>query len=225
MDYADDIAYSVHDIFDFYRAGLLPLGLIAYDDDEVQRFAKNWEEDKNDPIPAEVKDNPDKYRNLVNWMLVSGEYKGSKENRASIKEVAADRIAEYVREVSVDWGSGQPHLKRSDKIIIEIKFLKRIFSHYLIDDPRLRTMQHGYIKVIKDLFEIYYGASKEAGPDHLIPDRFRHHLKPIRANPTERNRYRLAADIVASFTDAQALTMFGRLRGTDPGSISDIVVW
>ena len=38
MDWADDIAYSVHDIDDFYRAGLIPLDRLLTDTDERDRF-------------------------------------------------------------------------------------------------------------------------------------------------------------------------------------------
>ena len=38
MDWADDIAYSVHDLDDFYRAGLIPLDRILTDSDEQDSF-------------------------------------------------------------------------------------------------------------------------------------------------------------------------------------------
>jgi dGTPase len=38
MEWADDIAYSVHDLEDFYRAGLIPLDLLVRDTSERQAF-------------------------------------------------------------------------------------------------------------------------------------------------------------------------------------------
>ena len=39
MDLSDDIAYAVHDVEDFYRAGLIPLDRLRVADDEVNAFA------------------------------------------------------------------------------------------------------------------------------------------------------------------------------------------
>jgi dGTP triphosphohydrolase len=38
MDWADDIAYAVHDMDDFYRAGLVPIDRLAKDMEELDEF-------------------------------------------------------------------------------------------------------------------------------------------------------------------------------------------
>jgi dGTPase len=38
MEWADDIAYSVHDLEDFYPAGLIPLDLLVRETSERQAF-------------------------------------------------------------------------------------------------------------------------------------------------------------------------------------------
>jgi len=48
MDWADDVAYAVHDVEDFYRAGLIPLERFIEDEPEVDHFAKHAEQKLKD---------------------------------------------------------------------------------------------------------------------------------------------------------------------------------
>lgn len=225
MDYADDIAYSVHDIIDFYQAGLLPLATLVRDEDEFDAFIRSWESDRKNPIPSEVVDKPEKFKNLLDFFLVQREYAGTKIQRAAIRNMATAKIRKYDLAARIEMSGNIPRLKRNPEVDVEVEFLQRVFFHYLISNPRLTTQQHGHRAIVVYLYEAYFDASKDPKSGSLIPGRFRHMHEKIGTSGSNKQRARLACDIVASFTDAQALNMYRRLNGTAPGLISDIVSW
>jgi dGTPase len=52
MDWANDVAYSLHDVDDFYRAGFVPLDQILSESAETARFIAALHKDKVIPSPA-----------------------------------------------------------------------------------------------------------------------------------------------------------------------------
>jgi dGTPase len=50
MDSADDVAYAVHDVEDFYRAGFIPLERFIAGESEVDRFASYTEQKLKDEL-------------------------------------------------------------------------------------------------------------------------------------------------------------------------------
>jgi dGTP triphosphohydrolase len=73
------------------------------------------------------------------------------------------------------------------------------------------------------LFHTYYEAI-DKGEKNLIPGRFYYAFDNLLDSKNKSNMARLAADIVCSFTDQQAMTLAHRLTGQTLGSISDIIV-
>jgi len=225
MDYADDIAYSVHDIIDFYKAGLLPLGTLRRDPDEYNAFIEAWEKDRVVRLPPDVKARPKKYKTLLGLFLVHRHYMGTKDQRASLRAIATAKIRQYDKAARVTKENGQYVLKRNEAVDLEIEFLKRVFYHYLISNPRLTTMQHGQKRIIRELFKAFFDATGRKDVATIIPGRFLDQYESLQNLSAKPERARLACDIVSSFTDAQALTLYRRLNGNDPGEISDIVTW
>ncbi|MEO1341880.1 MAG: dGTP triphosphohydrolase, partial [Cyanobacteria bacterium J06635_13] len=67
MDFADDITYSVHDLEDFYLAGLIPLELLATDWDELERFTSEWlRVSPHNRVAKVVQSNPHRFQNFLN---------------------------------------------------------------------------------------------------------------------------------------------------------------
>ena len=93
--------------------------------------------------------------------------------------------------------------------------LKQLNWHYVIDSPSLKTQQFGYKKVIRELFKIYSDPNNKA--NELVPS----WIKAELGEEPESDPLRMAADIVGSLSDFQAIRMYDRLTGRNSGSIKD----
>ena len=104
MDFADDITYSVHDLEDFYLAGLIPLELLATDKDEFTRFIDQWLRDyPNNYFAKIVQAQQHRFQNFLNATYnLKGQYRpGSFEQKAQIKRISSQLIQTYIQSVKL----------------------------------------------------------------------------------------------------------------------------
>lgn len=229
MDFADDITYSVHDLEDFYLAGLIPLELLATDRDELARFVSEWlREFPHDRVAHIVQANPNRFQNFLDATYnLKGQYRpGSFEQKAQIKRVSSQLIQIYIQSVKLgleygDRGYLQYNLAKEE----ELQFLQRIVWSYVISNPRLSTQRYGQKRIIRTLIEIYLEAI-QADDLSFIPPRFvREYLElGDQQNDPETvklEKIRMAFDIVAGLSEAEAMFQYRRLTGIERGSFLD----
>lgn len=225
MDHADAVAYSVHDLDDFYRAGLISLEDIHADfTGQLARLKGSGKVN-----PGEV----DEYRDeLARWFALfpRARYTGDNYERTALRALGAKLIHGFVSEITLAFDeSGWPTLDVPPLRAIEIRFLQNLVWTHVIQSPRLATQQHGQRKIIRELYAIYREALGTSDARSIVPGAFRRQVDTLDAAPepdsSERAAgvARLAADIVASFTDAQAVSVYRRLTGVAPGSITDLI--
>jgi dGTPase len=229
MDFADDITYSVHDLEDFYLAGLIPLELLATDWDELERFINEWlRELPHNPVAKVVKANPHRFQNFLDATYnLRGQYRpGSFEQKAQIKRISSQLIQTYVQSVELSTQYGhRGYLKYNRNREEELKFLQRIVWSYVISNPRLATQRYGQKRIIKTLFEIYLEAIRDRDLS-FIPPRFVREFLEIEENAAnttemEQEKNRMAVDIVAGLSEAEAVVQYRRLTGISQGSFFD----
>lgn len=229
MDFADDITYSVHDLEDFYLAGLIPLELLATDWDELDRFITEWlREFPRNHVAKVVKANPHRFQNFLDATYnLKGQYRpGSFEQKAQIKRISSQLIQTYIHSVELSTKYGdRGHLKYNRNREEELKFLQRIVWTYVISNPRLATQRYGQKRIIKTLFEIYLEAICDRDLS-FIPARFVKEFLEIEenyGNTTEMNpeKTRMAVDIIAGLSEAEAVVHYRRLTGISQGSFLD----
>lgn len=233
MDHADAIAYAVHDMIDFYQAGLLPLEDVfraGAVDVFITKLEENGRAEKLlDGTGLKVLD----VRRIANGLATSAvniqqAYSGTRDEQFQMKELASRLINRYITapEVVVKKGHSYPLLEIPPAHLVEINFLKELIWHYIINRPQLGTQQEGMRYIIQGLFEVYRRTIKDSGDKRLIPAMFHpdfDDLKGRKGKTVQPRQTRLAIDIVASLSDKQAMTLYGRLRGMNLGKVTDFI--
>ncbi len=227
MEFADDIGYSIHDLDDFYRAGLIPLGLVAAGGDEYDSFLEEWKRDTRGISSEEIEGHREVFLNLLKFIPVRESYRGTLRQRAALKAFTSAKIGQFVRAAVLTERDGDGRAIRVPPLLrIEIEFLQRLVWHYVIRNPRLATQQYGQREVVRRLFDIYLDGVQRRDVN-LLPPRYHEDLAvlpasdhPSRPHPSE---VRLTVDIVSGFTDTQAVVMYRRLLGSAPGSVSELL--
>jgi dGTPase len=229
MDFADDITYSVHDLEDFYLAGLIPLELLATDGDELERFIVEWlRERPNNQVAKIVKSEPHRFQNFLNVTYnLRGQYRpGSFEQKAQIKRISSQLIQTYIHSVNLSEEYGERgYLQYDFAKEEELKFLQRIVWAYVISNPRLATQRYGQKKIIRTLLSIYLEAINKEDLS-FIPARFVKEYLELKDKKTQgeninQEKTRMAVDIVASLSEAEAVLQYRRLTGINQGSFLD----
>jgi dGTPase len=225
MDLADDIGYAIHDVEDFFRAGLIPLDRLAQnnaENDEVSWFFETcrtrWARTRPPKYPESGLQSA--FRRIIASMPVREPFVPERRQRAKLRQTTATLIRDYVQSVrlSVNRDSdGQCVLVGRDRRM-EISMLKELTWTYVIDNPGLATQQHGQRYVVRELFDIFAAA---ADKDRLsiFPASAREQLEQHRGDRAA--RLRAVCDLIAGLTEREAIDLFQRLRGVQFGSILD----
>lgn len=225
MDWADDIAYSVHDLEDFHRVGIIPWSEIASSEwgGIVQSALAAWKKDPDYPGDAARRISAALERikrKLFLFPSVTKEvYNGAREQRRQLRNFTSQLIGNYVQAVSLTKDKGGPAVSILPDAADEVRVLKHFARHYVIGLPALHAQQYGQKKIVRDLFKIFLDEGKR-GNLKLFPPR----LQYIWEDNQEDKPARLAADCVASLTENEAYQLHGRLTGSESGLVLDPIV-
>jgi dGTPase len=221
MDWADDIAYAVHDMEDFFRAGLIPLDRLATDSLERSRFLQ--EVAIRGQLDAAEQDQAEQAMNRTGIVEIGlpGPFYGSQIDRSALRGFTSSLIGKYVG------GSVNLVKANSDSVKLaidpdhaaEVKILKALTWHYVIESPSLQALRFGQRSLIRSLFEIFCTAAHD-GDGSIFPRYFRDELD--RDSGDGRTAKRLVADLISGMSEAQAIAVHQRLTGQALGSALDM---
>jgi dGTPase len=210
MDWADDVAYALHDLEDFYAAGLVPLDRLARDTvlqaNFLQRTRERWAEQKREVTDAEWHAHEEIAQNLF------AEFPAEREPSHLMRRMSASKANLFATGLTIVDGRAveDPDMR------MQLDLLKSLTWTYVIESPALAAQQAGQKRLIQQLFEYFTDAASSS--PHALP----HWAQRVAAEAqTDDDRLRVACDVVASLTEAQAAAVFARISGANPGSILD----
>ena len=224
MDWADDVAYSVHDLEDFHRCNALPWQRVFADKQRIIEHALG--QDCRDSVKhARLTEAYDRLQGFLLGtydQLLSDPYEGSREQREQLRRMTSQLIGTYIGAIAINIDrSSDKTVTFNDNYVDEVRILKQITRDYIIGSPTLAAQQMGQKRVIKELYEaLISGASQHASRvPAFLPVRLRY-LRPIAGTSPAR----FVSDCIASLSEFEAVALHGRLTGASTGSILDPIV-
>jgi dGTPase len=233
MDWADDVTYSVHDVEDFFRAGLIPLHLLkSYEQgsgkapkdprrterkERARFFQYVVGNEKKDAVlnGLTAEQLSEIFDNLLTFADFRFEqpYEGSRDDHAYLRRFTSRLINRFINALTL----GEPDktefgvIKRELLPQQEIAILKQLTWCYVIDAPALAMQREAQTKIIKRLFNVFHTEAHAKVPSGVLPISYRDLLKnqPL----TDKEKSRAAVDLVASMTESQAIAVYQRLEG------------
>ncbi|MDR3570970.1 MAG: dNTP triphosphohydrolase [Candidatus Pacebacteria bacterium] len=218
MDLADDIAYSVHDLEDFHRCRLIPWRQV-FDEpggrELIDEASKDWNGAPQD-ARARLEQAYARLKDTFSIFELDG-YEALPEQRISIRTLTSSLIARYVGAVSVIIPSNENEgcIRVTSTAEDEIRILKQITRHYILDNPALAAQQKGHERVLRELF----ADLRDHSAEKYVPRKFLYLMRDLSIPRT-----RAVADCISSLTEAEAMQLHGRLRGYASGSVLDPIV-
>ena len=210
MDWADDVAYSVHDVEDGVGSGRIELGRLADPDERAEVALAAAAYSGEDPADLELVLTdllalPAVAPGLAAYGPIAG---------AALKTVTSELTGRFVTGAvaATRSASGLDPLHRYDCDLLvprllraEVALLKAMALRYVMADPARRAIQRREQEMLTELVEVM----ADRGASALDP-LFAHHYA---AADSDVGRLRVIIDQVSLLTDAQATTRHRRLVG------------
>lgn len=209
MDWADDIAYSVHDLEDAVHAGHVRLEQLA-DGDERAELTSLVALRYPSATPDEVAAALDRLVGLPFW---PASYDGSHRALAALKNLTSELIGRFARAAESAtreaFGEGPFSGYDADLVVppevrLECEVLKAVADRYVMSGPEATRRYASQTELVLELVDLLSSHAAES-LDPLLREAFT-------SATSDAARRRVVLDQVASLTDTSAIALHSRLR-------------
>jgi dGTPase len=224
MDWSDDVTYSVHDLDDFYRAGVIPLDRLIVDTDERDAFYLEVFDRRKGKLPKGMHESylRETFDALLEKIPIRRKYAPTQSDRIRLRTVTSTLIRDFVTAVQLlQESNGQIRTTIERQRRAEIFMLKQLTWHFVIKNPALATQQHGQRKIIRELFDALHKAGTSNEPNKELFPVSIHEMLPDLPAKTELEQgmlTRAILDLISSLTEEQAIATHHRVYGIALGS-------
>jgi dGTPase len=215
MDWADDVAYSVHDVEDGVRAGRISLAEL---NDQEARYAVAELAAKyfsDEPVSGLEDAGCDLLRLPVMTNLAVADYDGSVGAQVALKALTSELVGRFasaaVTATRRAHGDGALTRYGADLVVpprvaAEVALLKAVAVRYVMSDPARLALQARQRELLAELVAVLVDRAPDALEPAFVP--------AWQQAADDAGRLRVVIDQVASLTDAQAVgrhrTLVGR---------------
>jgi dGTPase len=225
LDWADDCAYSIHDVEDALQAQFLRPGDLT-DARFAQRVALHYEQMRqNEPVPALGRAEIREQLRALKRRILPPE-RG--DERAHLKEALRNILNELITVVSVRQRGGVSRadyawiLVVPDEARILSTLCKAVIWEAVITDPRVAAMSAKGKEILHDLFYLLLEELVEKKSYSLFPRYYRPIIEESMGKG-EPEAARGVCNFLALLTDMDALRLHSLLRGSKASSIFDLL--
>ncbi len=233
VDWADDVSYAIHDVADYFRAGLIPLDIIHLESHlpskgQMTRRARFIEFAKKELGNRYSQFDPDRfedqYDRLVADLKLEEPWSDTRDDRYELNSV--QRKLHQLFCTGVRGLDHPPYVEVDIDHQYQVEALKQFTWYYVIKQPSLSVAQKGQSAIIKSLLaelmamlEKYEPASKFTSqiPNYLR-NRYESVLEFAAHNPgvmatEEYCRARTVCDYLCALTEDQTIDLYERITG------------